>query len=469
MANAYRALGKDDEAMLGYRRFMELDPKNAQIRYEAAQILIDSGKLDAAAEELDRALTLEPKLAAARNALGVLAMKRGDLDAAQREIQAAIEQKPDVRLAHFNLGVLAEQRQDFQRAIAEYKEEIARHPSSYKAAFNLGLLYGRLGDRPGQLDAYKRAIEMNPSFAEGHLFLAKVYLDAGQDLAEALRLARKGVELAPRSEYAPLGHYVMADIYARQGKRDGIRRRSGTRTRAGAFVETPTVMTAPSVLLIGSEAHPFAKSGGLADVLGALPTALARLGWAATVALPRYRGIVAGAPIARCTVAVGGFTHDVVYYEAQMGERRSCAAHRLPGAVRSRNALRTEQHRVRRQPAAFCLLVRAALEFVARRGERPTIVHAHDWQAGLAPVYLKSYYATHPVLGGVPSLMTIHNLAYQGNFAPDWLPRLDLAWEQYAVDRLEFWGRISFLKGGIIDADFVTTVSPRYAEEIQTT
>ena len=60
---------------------------------------------------------------------------------------------------------------------------------------------------------------MNPSFAEGHLFLAKLYLDAGQNLDEAVRLARKGVELAPQSEYAPLGHYVMADIYARQGKR----------------------------------------------------------------------------------------------------------------------------------------------------------------------------------------------------------------------------------------------------------
>jgi arylsulfatase A-like enzyme/Tfp pilus assembly protein PilF len=219
MANAYRALGKDEEAMLGYRRFMELDPKNAQIRYEAAQILIDSGKLDAAAEELDRALTLEPKLAAARNALGVVAIKRGDLETAGREIQTAIEQKPDVRLAHFNLALLAEQRQDFQRAVAEYKEEIARHPSSYKAAFNLGVLYGRLGDRAGQLAAYKQAIEMNPSFAEGHLFLAKLYLDTGRELDEAMRLARKGVELAPRSEYAPLGHYVMADIYARQGKR----------------------------------------------------------------------------------------------------------------------------------------------------------------------------------------------------------------------------------------------------------
>ncbi|HEY7006029.1 MAG TPA: tetratricopeptide repeat protein, partial [Sphingomicrobium sp.] len=76
-----------------------------------------------------------------------------------------------------------------------------------------------LGDRAAQIDAYKKAIEMNPSFAEGHLFLAKAYLDAGQDLDEAMRLSQKGVELAPRSEYAPLGHYVMADIYARRGKR----------------------------------------------------------------------------------------------------------------------------------------------------------------------------------------------------------------------------------------------------------
>ena len=79
-------------------------------------------------------------------------------------------------------------------------------------------------------------------------------------------------------------------------------------------------------------------------------------------------------------------------------------------------------------------------------------MHAHDWQAGLAPVYLKTLYASHPVLGGTPSVFTIHNLAYQGLFEPDWLPRLDLPWELFAIDRLEFWGRISFLKGGINDA-----------------
>jgi starch synthase len=224
----------------------------------------------------------------------------------------------------------------------------------------------------------------------------------------------------------------------------------------------------PSVLLIGSEAHPFAKSGGLADVLGALPRALARLGWNATLALPRYRGIVAGAPVERMPIAVGGFTHDVVYFEAQMGDGARALLVDCPELF-DRDALygpnNTEYDD---NPRRFAVLVRAALEFFAHRGVRPTVVHAHDWQAGLAPVYLKSLYARHPVLGGVPSLMTIHNLAYQGNFAPDWLPRLDLAWNQFALDRLEFWGRISFLKGGVIDADFVTTVSPRYAEEIQT-
>ena len=86
------------------------------------------------------------------------------------------------------------------------------------------------------------------------------------------------------------------------------------------------------------------------------------------------------------------------------------------------------------------------------------MIHAHDWQAGLAPVYLKTLYATHPIIGGTPSVFTIHNLAYQGVCEPMWLPRLDLPWDLYTMDQLEFWGRISFLKGGINHATMVTTV-----------
>ena len=115
MANAYRQLGKDEEALVGYRRFMELDPRNAQIRYEAAQILIDGGKLADARAQLEEALKLQPSMAAARNALGIIALKSGDTAQAEREIRSAIDLKADVRLAHFNLALLAEQRGRPQR------------------------------------------------------------------------------------------------------------------------------------------------------------------------------------------------------------------------------------------------------------------------------------------------------------------------------------------------------------------
>ena len=223
-----------------------------------------------------------------------------------------------------------------------------------------------------------------------------------------------------------------------------------------------------SVLIIGSEAVPFAKTGGLADVLGALPSALARLGWDVTLALPRYRGVTAGALVEHVPVTVGGFTREVGFFDAPLADGARALLIDCPDLY-DRDALYgIDNVDYPDNPRRFAMLVRAALEFAARRGAAPSIVHAHDWQAGLAPVYLKTRYATHPVIGGTPAVFTIHNLAYQGLFEPDWLPRLDLPWELLTIERLEYWGRISFLKGGITDADIVTTVSRKYAEEIQT-
>jgi arylsulfatase A-like enzyme/Tfp pilus assembly protein PilF len=218
LANAYHQIGKDDEALVGFKRFLELDPKNAQVRYSMAEILLDRGDLADAERELREAIALEPKLVAARNALGVVALKRGDVSGAEREIRAAIAEKSDVRLAHFNLALVAEERGHPQEAIAEYEKEIELHPNAYKAWFNLGKLYAQLGDRGAQADAYRHAIEANPGFAEGYFYLAKLFLDQGQNFDEAVRLARKGLEAGPESEYAPLGYYVIADIYSRQGR-----------------------------------------------------------------------------------------------------------------------------------------------------------------------------------------------------------------------------------------------------------
>jgi arylsulfatase A-like enzyme/Tfp pilus assembly protein PilF len=220
MAHAYRSLGRDEDALVGYRRFMELDPANAQIRYEAAQIMLDAGELAGAAAELEEALRLEPTLAAARNALGVVRFRRGDADAAEREIRAALDVKPDVRLAHFNLALLAEERGDLRAAMDEYRQEIALHPASFRSQFNLARLYRQVGNRSSERDMLKKSIEVNPEFAEGHLFLARHYLETGEELDEAARLAARGLALGPDPQHEALGHYILADLYNRLGRRD---------------------------------------------------------------------------------------------------------------------------------------------------------------------------------------------------------------------------------------------------------
>lgn len=218
MANAYRRLGRDDEALVGYRRFLDLDPRNPQVRYQVAQILIEREQYDEARNELRQALELEPRLAAARNALGVIAIHNGNLTAAEQEIREAIRQRADVRLAHFNLALIAESRGELEAARREYLKEIELHERSFKAWFNLGRLYEKMGDRPRQIDALKGSIDANPGFAEGYFYLAKAYLDGNVELPHALEIARKGLSLAPHSLYAPLGHYVVADIYNRLGR-----------------------------------------------------------------------------------------------------------------------------------------------------------------------------------------------------------------------------------------------------------
>jgi starch synthase len=220
--------------------------------------------------------------------------------------------------------------------------------------------------------------------------------------------------------------------------------------------------------MIGSEALPFAKTGGLADVLGALPLALARLGWQVAVALPRYRGVTAGVAIERFSLLLDGRSTQVGLFDEPLGDGARALLVDVPDLYDRDGLYGTGTADYPDNALRFGALVRAALEFVARTGVRPSIVHAHDWQAGLAPVYLRTLYKGHPVLGGTPSVFTIHNLAYQGVFASGWLPRLDLPGDLASSASLEYWGRISFLKGGINEADLITTVSPKYAEEIQT-
>jgi starch synthase len=178
--------------------------------------------------------------------------------------------------------------------------------------------------------------------------------------------------------------------------------------------------------------------------------------------------VAAGDLIEAFQVKVGRYAAAVRFFEAKLGDGARALLVDEPALYDREQLYAADGHDYIDNPLRFAVLVRAALEFAARRETPPMVVHAHDWQAGLAPVYLKSLYAAHPVLGGLPSVVTIHNLAYQGIFAPEWLPRLDLSGDELGAERMEFWGRISFLKGGINRAEVITTVSPRYAQEIQT-
>jgi tetratricopeptide (TPR) repeat protein len=141
------------------------------------------------------------------------------LERAEKELLQALEMRPRIPDAHYNLGLLYEEKGDPKRAMEEYKKEIEIHPGADPAHFNLALLYGKLGLLREQVYELKEAIDANQGFARAYLFLAKSYLDLNENFEEAMGLAKKGLELDPEAESAPLGHYVLADIYNRLGRR----------------------------------------------------------------------------------------------------------------------------------------------------------------------------------------------------------------------------------------------------------
>ncbi len=224
------------------------------------------------------------------------------------------------------------------------------------------------------------------------------------------------------------------------------------------------------IVFAASECVPFSKTGGLADVVGALPPALASLGHDVTVYLPRYKQTKLADPKTVlksvtipfddshrfCSVLDGGKHSGVQFYFIEYPpffERD--ALYGTPTGDYPDNAER------------FSLYSRAVLEATKILGV-PDAFHCHDWQSSLIPVLLRSVYAEDPVFRGVPSVLTIHNMGYQGLFPPDTLPLLMLSWDLFTIDKMEFYGKVNFLKGALTFADYVTTVSKKYSQEIQT-
>ena len=216
------------------------------------------------------------------------------------------------------------------------------------------------------------------------------------------------------------------------------------------------------VLMIASEAQPYSKTGGLADVASALPKALGRMGHDVTLVTPRYRGVGAGAPrmTVRATLGERAFAADLT--EAPIGPGARALLVDCPPLYDRAGIYNERGTDYPDNAVRFAFLVAAALEWAAAQTVPVDVVHGHDWQAGLGGVYLRSR-----LPAAVPFIFTIHNLAYQGLFDKAWVPRLGLRWDDFTIEGFEFWDRLSFLKAGVNISDAVTTVSPTYAEEIQ--
>ncbi|PYR90875.1 MAG: glycogen synthase [Acidobacteria bacterium] len=277
--------------------------------------------------------------------------------------------------------------------------------------------------------------------------------------------------------------------------------------------------------MVTPEARPFKTTGGLADVAGALPHALARMGHRVTLVMPRYRGVdVADASSQSANVPFGPNLYPVTFHvgtpesraatpEARGATRAAkvttaasggsttrsrVASAPVKAATRVSAAAKAPARASKSAPAGsvthvfidapdlfdrdglygdaageytdnafrFAVLSRGALEYARLTGDRPSVIHAHDWQSGLVPLYLRTVLADDPVLGGVPSVFTIHNVAFQGLFSPDVLRWIDISPDLYGANGLEFYGRASLLKAGTLFSDKVTTVSPTYAREL---
>lgn len=237
------------------------------------------------------------------------------------------------------------------------------------------------------------------------------------------------------------------------------------------------------IFMVASELAPYAKTGGLADMVAGLSRALVELGHEVRILIPGYPSVATHAPARDVVTSLAVPERDSAR-TVTIERIQSSAVDTNLGAQPSVYVLRYDAYFGRRglyqdggqdypdNVARFALFSRAALELAAHWDRTdswvPDVIHAHDWQAALVPVYLKSLYGHRPFAVHARSLLTLHNVGYQGVFPAAQYPALGLDWSHFTPQGLEFYGSVNLLKGGVIYADRLTTVSPTYCEEIQT-
>ncbi len=229
-----------------------------------------------------------------------------------------------------------------------------------------------------------------------------------------------------------------------------------------------------NILIATTEAVPFCKTGGLADVCGSLPVELAKLGHRPTVILPAFRQVFESGLEIESTgvefdVPLGAKIMEGEFLRSRLPDSDVPVYLVSQDHYFDRDDLyRVDGHDYKDNCERFIFFCRAVLEAVRLLDLKPDVIHANDWQTALIPAYLKTEYASLPPFDQIASLLTIHNLAYQGNFWHWDMLLTGLDWKYFNWQQMEFYGRLNLLKSGLAFADALNTVSPRYAEEIQT-
>ena len=221
------------------------------------------------------------------------------------------------------------------------------------------------------------------------------------------------------------------------------------------------------VVFIASEGVPFSKSGGLADVVGALPKELQRQGISVAVMLPKYGDVpeeLASEVKLRTTFEVGlGWRRQ--YCGVEEVQYQGVQFYLLDNEYYFRRGGMYGYDDDAERYVFFC---RAALQALPQVDCKPDVIHLHDWQTAIISLLLQAHYGEDPWYRDVKTVFTIHNLRYQGVFPKEILPdMLEVGWDYFTADGLEFYDNVNFLKAGVAYSDFVTTVSPTYAAEIQ--
>lgn len=223
------------------------------------------------------------------------------------------------------------------------------------------------------------------------------------------------------------------------------------------------------ILITAAEMSPYAKTGGLADVVGSLPKALNAIGNVdVRTVIPMHRAVSdAGHKLQKIPdkiyLNMDGSEHEMsIKYADRVGGWRSYFIDNAE--YFDRESLYGYEDDAQRY-AFFC---RSILEMAKFLDFKPDVIHCNDWQAGLIPTYLKTLYKSDDFFKDISTVFTTHNLAYQGKFPKDVLPELDIEWEEFTPEKLEFWDELNLAKAGLVYSDVISTVSKRYSEEIQT-